>query len=156
VIETNITCEPLSLKNLPEVLAIERVSFTEPWSESLFLREMRHRNSHFVVFRLNLEVIGYGGVWLVRDEAHITNIAVHPLYRGQGYGVMILEYLLDAAVSRHAETATLEVRETNFIALNLYKIFGFRPVALQRGYYSDTGEDAIVMYKDDLHRRPTP
>ena len=155
MIDTNITCEPLSLKNLPDVLAIERVSFPEPWSEGLFLREMRHRDSHFVVFRLNLEVIGYGGFWLVRDEAHITNIAVHPLCRRQGYGTMILEHLLDAAVSRHATTATLEVRETNVVALNLYRKFGFRPVALQRGYYSDTGEDAIVMFKDDLCRRPT-
>ena len=150
MIDTNITCEPLSLKNLPDVLAIERVSFPEPWSEGLFLREMRHQNSHFVVFRLNLEVIGYGGFWLVRDEAHITNIAVHPLCRRRGYGTMILEHLLDAAVSRQATTATLEVRETNLVALNLYKKFGFRSVALQRGYYSDTGEDAIVMFKDDL------
>jgi ribosomal-protein-alanine N-acetyltransferase len=154
VININITCEPLSLNNLPDVLSIERVSFSEPWSEGLFLREMRHRNSHFVVFRLNLEVMGYGGFWLVRDEAHITNIAVHPLYRGQGYGAMILEHLLDTAVSRRASMATLEVRETNFIALNLYKKFGFRPVALQKGYYSDTGEDAIVMLKDDMYQHP--
>ena len=150
MIDANVTYEPLSLKNLPEVLAIEQVSFPGPWSKSLFLKEMRRPDSYFMVFRLNGEVLGYGGLWLVAEEVHITNIAVHPAYRGQGYGAMILEHLLNAAVCRHATMATLEVRETNVVAINMYKKFGFRPVAIQSAYYSDSGEDAVIMLKDDL------
>lgn len=146
----DITYEPLSRKNLPEVLAIERVSFPEPWSETLFLKEIDQKGSYFMVFRLDSKVIGYGGLWLVLDEAHITNIAVHPLYRRQGYGSMILRHLLEAAISRRATMATLEVRETNLVALNMYRKFGFRQVAIRRGYYGDAGEDAIVMVNDDL------
>jgi len=112
---------------------------------------MRQPGSYFVVFRLNSMVVGYGGFWLVVDEAHITNIAVHPHYRRQGYGTMILRHLLEAAASRHAIMATLEVRESNAVALNLYRKFGFRPVAIRKHYYSDSGEDAIVMLKDGLH-----
>jgi len=150
VINANVTYEPLTVKNLPDVLAIERLSFPEPWSKHLFLKEMRRPDSYFMVFRLNAEVIGYGGFWLAAKEIHITNVAVHPAYRRQGYGSMILEHLLNAAVCRHAIMATLEVRETNLDAVSLYKKFGFRPVAIQREYYSDSGEDAIVMLKDDL------
>lgn len=146
----DIACEPLSRKNLPEVLAIESVSFPEPWPETLFLKEMDQRGSYFVVFRLNSEMIGYGGFWLVMDEVHITNIAVHPLYRRQGYGSMILQHLVDAAVSRGAIMATLEVRETNLVALNLYRKFGFRHVATHKAYYANTDEDAVVMVNDNL------
>jgi ribosomal-protein-alanine N-acetyltransferase len=148
--QPEITYEPLSFKNLPDVLAIERASFSEPWSERLFVQEMTQPESYFVVFRLDSRMIGYGGFWLVLDEAHITNIAVDPLCRRQGFGTLILQHLCDIAVSRHATMATLEVRQNNAVAMNLYKKFGFRPVAIRKGYYSDTGEDAIVMVNDDL------
>ena len=147
---TEISCEPLSRKNLPEVLAIETVSFPEPWSQFLFLKEMDQPSSYFMVFRLGPELIGYGGFWLIADEVHITNIAVHPLYRRQGYGSMILQHLLDAAVSRKVTMATLEVRENNFAALSMYRKFGFRHVATRKGYYDHTGENATVMVNDDL------
>jgi ribosomal-protein-alanine N-acetyltransferase len=150
VTTTEISYEPLSRKNLPEVLAIETVSFPEPWSQFLFLKEIDQPSSYFMVFRLASELIGYGGFWLIADEVHITNIAVHPLYRRQGYGSMILQHLLDAAVSRKAAMATLEVRETNLVALNLYRKFGFRHVATRKGYYAETGENATVMVNDDL------
>ena len=150
----DIICEPLSRKNLPEVLAIESVSFPEPWSETLFLKEIGQPGSYFVVFRLNSTIIGYGGFWLVMDEVHIINIAIHPLYRRQGHGSMILRHLIDVAVSRQATMATLEVRETNPAALNLYKKFGFRHVATHKGYYANTGDDATVMVNDDLGALP--
>jgi ribosomal-protein-alanine N-acetyltransferase len=150
VTATEISYEPLSRKNLPEVLAIESVSFPEPWSRFLFLKEIDQPSSYFMVFRLDSEVIGYGGFWLVADEAHITNIAVHPLYRRQGYGSMILQHLLDAAISKKATMATLEVRQSNLAALNMYRKFKFRQVAIQKGYYAHTGENATVMVNDDL------
>jgi len=154
VIDANVTYEPLAVENLPDVLAIEHLSFPEPWSKRLFLKEMRRPDSYFMVFRLNAEVIGYGGFWWAAGEIHITNIAVHPAYRRRGYGGMILEHLLNTAVCRHATMATLEVRETNLVAISLYEKFGFRPVAIQREYYSDSGEDAVIMLKDDLGSFP--
>jgi len=150
VTATETSYEPLSRKNLPEVLAIESVSFPEPWSRFLFLKEIDQPSSYFMVFRLDSEVIGYGGFWLVADEVHITNIAVHPLYRRQGYGSMILQHLLDAAVSKKATMATLEVRESNLAAISMYRKFKFRQVAIQKGYYASTGENATVMVNDDL------
>ncbi len=147
---TGIAYEPLSRKNLREVLAIETVSFPEPWSQFLFLKEIDQPSSYFMVFRVNSELIGYGGFWLIADEVHITNVAVHPLHRRQGYGSMILQHLLDAAVSKKATMATLEVRENNLAALSMYRKFKFRQVAIHKGYYAHTGENATVMVNDDL------
>jgi ribosomal-protein-alanine N-acetyltransferase len=150
VTTTEISYEPLSRRNLPEVLAIETVSFPEPWSQFLFLKEIDQPSSYFMVFRQGSEVIGYGGFWLVADEAHITNVAVHPRHRRQRYGSMILQHLLDAAVSKKVTMATLEVRENNFPAISMYRKFKFRQVAIRKGYYADSDADAIVMMNDDL------
>ncbi|MDH7570646.1 MAG: ribosomal protein S18-alanine N-acetyltransferase, partial [Armatimonadota bacterium] len=95
-------------------------------------------------------VVGYAGMWLVADEAHITNIAVHPDYRGRHVGERLLVSLLDTALQRGARHVTLEVRRGNLVAQGLYQKYRFQAVAVRRRYYSDTGEDAIVMWIEDL------
>jgi ribosomal-protein-alanine N-acetyltransferase len=89
--------------------------------------------------------VGYGGFWLVLDEAHVTSVTIKDEWRSQGYGRVLFEHLLDTAREAGAHIATLEVRESNDVARNLYASLGFRQAGTRRGYYSKSGEDAIVM-----------
>jgi ribosomal-protein-alanine N-acetyltransferase len=90
-------------------------------------------------------LIGYGGVWLGVDEAHITTIAVHPLYRGRGIGELLLNGLIDMAFDMNVSSLTLEVRASNTVAQNLYLKYGFLPTGHRRRYYTDNREDAVIM-----------
>lgn len=90
-------------------------------------------------------LIGYGGVWIGVDEAHITTIAVHPSHRGHGIGELLLNGLIDSAFEMNAPTLTLEVRASNTIAQNLYLKYGFLPTGHRRRYYTDNREDAVIM-----------
>lgn len=134
--------------HLDEVLAIERVSFPTPWSRQAFLGELNHNG--FAVYFVCLQesrVIGYAGMWVIYGEAHITSIAVHPDYRGQKLGRALLEKLMQQAVKKGADRITLEVRPSNGPAQKLYQEMGFAPVGVRKGYYTDTNEDAIIMWK---------
>ncbi len=135
---------PITKADLPGILAIENESFPDPWSEKLFLEELdgdtRRLNA---ALRVDGRLAGYGMGWVVLDEFHLGNIAVAPLLRGKGHGRHLLKHLLDEAVSRGCATASLEVRASNEGAICLYRAFGFREVAMRRGYYGN--EDALVM-----------
>ncbi len=133
-------------EHLEQVLAIERESFPIPWSRQAFMFEVEENDLAFYIVALaNKRVVGYAGMWAVLDEAHITNVAVHPDFRGRGVGrALIMELLARAAVSG-AAMVTLEVRVSNHIARNLYRSAGFADRGLRRGYYSDNGEDALIM-----------
>jgi len=95
-------------------------------------------------------VVGYGGVWLILDEGHITNIAVHPEYRGIGVGNAILEALIEICKIEQITSMTLEVRKSNTIAQNLYKKYGFLEEGIRKNYYTDTKEDGVIMWKYNL------
>jgi ribosomal-protein-alanine N-acetyltransferase len=141
----------MDIAHIPEVLNIERASFPTPWSQQAFTYEILHNNfGYYVVAMDDGKVIGYGGMWLILDEAHITNIAVSPLSRGKKVGLMLMSYLMIKAVELGAVRMTLEVRPSNQVARNLYKKLGFEERGLRKNYYSDTNEDAIIMWKDDL------
>jgi ribosomal-protein-alanine N-acetyltransferase len=99
---------------------------------------------------MNGRIIGYGGFWHILDEAHISNIAIHPDFRGQGFGKMLLLHLLEQAASRGAVKATLEVRRSNVIAQGMYARFGFKLVSVRKNYYTDEHEDALIMWNDDI------
>src|SRR5204863_1248332 len=103
-----------------------------------------------LVVRVDDEVIAYGGLWLMVDEAHVTTFAVHPSWRRRRIGERLLLALLDLAVERGAREATLEVRLSNLPARRLYEKYGFRPVGVRPSYYSDNGEDALIMTTDHL------
>ncbi|GAC1350187.1 MAG: ribosomal protein S18-alanine N-acetyltransferase [Ktedonobacteraceae bacterium] len=96
-------------------------------------------------------IVGFAGLWLMVDEAHITTIAMHPNYRRQGLGEFMLVNLIDIAYSIGAKWVTLEVRITNHTAQNLYRKYGFREAGLRHRYYSDNQEDALVMWTDEIH-----
>ena len=95
-------------------------------------------------------MIGFAGIWLMVDEAHVTTFAVDPAWRRRGVGERLLLALLDVSVARRAREATLEVRLSNMAARRLYEKYGFRPVGIRPRYYSDNGEDALIMTTDPL------
>ena len=139
--------------DLDDVVAIERLSFKTPWSRGAFLYELKENEvASCWVVRLDdpalPRVIGYLCVWEIDPELHITNLAVHPSYRQQGIARRLLAERLEASHHRGAKVAILEVRPTNREALALYERFGFRVVGKRKGYYFDTGEDALVMEAD--------
>jgi ribosomal-protein-alanine N-acetyltransferase len=136
----------MRVEDLDEVLEIERASFSMPWSRGAFTYEIeRNRVARCWVTREDDRVAGYLCLWEVVDELHITNVAVHPAYRRRGIGRAMLAAVLEDAVRRSLSLVGLEVRPTNDEARALYESFGFRVVGRRRGYYYDTGEDALVM-----------
>ncbi len=136
-------------EDLDEVLAIERVSFSMPWSRGAFLYEMQqNRVARCWVMHEDGRVLGYLCLWEIADELHITNIAVHPTCRRQGIGRALLRGVLDDARQRKLRLVVLEVRPSNTEARTLYETFGFRVIGRRHGYYYDTGEDALVMEAD--------
>lgn len=147
---------PLDYNDLKEVVEIESVSFPEPWSVAMFYHELILPFSHFYVMREDSQekkkrkMIAYGGFWMVKQEAHITNLAVHPDYRNRGFGSEFLRFLLEKAKILGAKVATLEVRTSNKVGQRLYEKWGFRKTKIKKGYYAYTGEDAIVMEKRNL------
>ena len=143
--------EPMRLADLPAVQAIEQASFTTPWPPHAYRSELEsNRLATYVVARVGDTVVGYAGMWLMVDEAHITTFAIHPAWRRRRIGERLLLSLLDLAVDRRARDATLEVRLSNLAARRLYEKYGFRPVGLRPNYYSDDREDALVMTTEAL------
>jgi [ribosomal protein S18]-alanine N-acetyltransferase len=133
-------------EDLDAVVGIERESFTLPWSRGAFLYEMeQNRVARCWVMREDARVVGYLCVWQIADEVHITNIAVHPGHRRRGIGRALLTYVVEEARRVQARSIGLEVRPSNREARTLYDSFGFRVVGRRKGYYYDTGEDALVM-----------
>lgn len=136
----------MRVDDLDEVLAIERASFTMPWSRGAFVYEIeRNRVARCLVMREGGLVVGYVCLWEIVDELHVTNIAVHPDHRRRGLGRHLLALVLQDAARRALRVVGLEVRPSNTEARALYESFGFRVVGRRRGYYYDTGEDALVM-----------
>ncbi|MEX0974336.1 MAG: ribosomal protein S18-alanine N-acetyltransferase [Bacillota bacterium] len=141
----------MTLDDLDRVLEIEVLSYKTPWSRRAFTSEITENSyAHYFVFRHEGEIVGYVGMWVILDESHITNIAVDPAYRRQRVGKRMLEAMFDKAKEYGATRMTLEVRASNIGAQDLYRKLGFADRGLRKGYYSDTNEDAIIMWKDDL------
>jgi tRNA threonylcarbamoyl adenosine modification protein YeaZ/ribosomal-protein-alanine acetyltransferase len=138
----------MELRDIDAVWEIEKLSFKTPWSKESFIEEIKAKDrARYVVAELGDTVVGYGGMWLIIDEAHITNIAVHPDYRKQKIGKRIVEKMIAVASSEGITSLTLEVRVSNAPAIKLYKDLDFQEVAMRKGYYADTNEDALIMWK---------
>jgi [ribosomal protein S18]-alanine N-acetyltransferase len=151
---TRVHVEPMTIRDLPEVQAIEHASFSTPWPPNAYRSELEtNRLAHYLVARVDGAVVGFAGIWLMVDEAHVTTFAVAPGWRRRGIGERLLIALLDLAVERRANEATLEVRLSNLPARRLYEKYGFRPVGLRPRYYSDNNEDALIMTTERLASR---
>jgi ribosomal-protein-alanine N-acetyltransferase len=142
---------PMAADDLEAVQRIERASFTTPWPPQAYRQELEtNRLAHYLVAVIGTEIVAYGGMWLMVDEAHITTFAVHPRYRRRRIGERLLLALVDLALARQAREATLEVRLSNLAARRLYEKYGFRPVGIRPRYYSDNQEDALIMTTEPL------
>ena len=140
---------PMTKRDVARVYEIEVQSFRSPWSKLSLLGELHNHVAHYYVAEEG-RVVGYGGMWLLLDEAHITNIAIAPESRGQHWGRYLLYGMMQAAHERGAERMTLEVRETNRAAQNLYYSFDFEKQGFRKRYYQDTGEGAYLLWNEDL------
>ena len=146
-----LSVERMQLEDIPAVHAIESASFPTPWPPYAFRGELEsNRMAHYLVVRAGARVVAYAGLWLMVDEAHVTTFAVLPAYRRRGIGGRLLSDLLELAAALGASVATLEVRISNAAARQLYQRFGFRPVGVRPRYYSDNGEDALIMTTEAL------
>jgi [ribosomal protein S18]-alanine N-acetyltransferase len=146
-----ISIEPMRHADMEAVYRIDRLSFPTPWLESAYLTELSNRAACYFVARLEQQVVGYGGEWVIMDEAHITTVAVDPNYRGRKIGERMLLALLEEGILRGAHRATLEVREGNRAAQSLYRKYGFHEAAIRKSYYTDNGENAVVMWAEQIH-----
>lgn len=143
----------MEVADLAPVMDLEKRAFRHPWSADLFRRELQHDWSTILLAFDRGEgradvLLGFVIVWVVHDEIHILNVAVDPPYRRRGVARALLEEVLARARQLRSRLATLEVRRSNAGAQRLYEGLGFRPVGVRPNYYSDEGEDAIVMVLD--------
>ena len=142
---------PMRMADVAAVLEIERLSFSSPWPAFAFEQELTaNRLAHYRVARLGDRVVAFGGIWLMVEEAHITTFGVHPDVRRRGIGRRLLLQLAEVALDLGSARMTLEVRVSNEPAQRLYRSFGFSVTGRRVAYYSDDGEDALVMTTPDL------
>ncbi|BAQ14954.1 putative ribosomal-protein-alanine acetyltransferase [Clostridium botulinum] len=143
---------PFSLEHIDGVMEIDNLSFSVPWRRNSYETELKNKFAKYIVV-LNEEtnkVLGFAGMWLIIDECHITNIAVHPNYRGLGIGNILMNEIIDICKEHNLTGITLEVRESNTAAKNLYYKYGFKDSGIRKGYYADNNENALLMWKTDL------
>jgi ribosomal-protein-alanine N-acetyltransferase len=149
-----IVVDRMKVEDLPAVHVIERESFSTPWPAHAYQHELeQNRLAHYIVARWGDEIVGFAGMWLLVDEAHVTTFATRRTWRRHGVGERLLLALLDLAAARGAHEATLEVRPSNVPARRLYEKYGFKVVGLRPRYYSDDNEDALIMTTDSLEGR---
>ena len=141
----------MTLSDVPAVHRLEEAIFSMPWSEKDFVYEMtENKVARYLVIEEAGEIIAFAGAHIILDQAHVTNIAVRQDCRGRGLGRMITRALMQYASNLGAEYLTLEVRQSNVTAQNLYKSLSFVKVNVRKRYYEDTGEDAWLMVCDQL------
>ncbi|MFD2211613.1 ribosomal protein S18-alanine N-acetyltransferase [Virgibacillus halophilus] len=138
---------PMALADIEAVMKVETATYTSPWERHIFFQELSQNfHAHYYVLELEGEVIGYAGMWVVVDDAQITNIAILPGYRGKKYGEQLFRFMVGKAVILGAVHLSLEVRVSNHIAQRMYSKFGLVEGGIRKNYYSDNQEDAIVMW----------
>ena len=146
-----VVITPMRRRHVRAVLRIEEQVYPRPWTSALFLSELALRSTRaYFVARVGREVVGYAGVMISFEDAHVTTIAVDPAWHRHGIGTRLLVALARESLVRGAQHMTLEVRVTNSGAQDLYRRFGFAPVGVRKNYYPETNEDALVMWVHDI------
>lgn len=168
----------MHVRDVPAVVEIERASFLTPWPAGAYVRELeqnalaryvvvrevgadgdvpdpRPRTSWVPDFlrpgtREDRSVVAYAGMWLMIDEAHVTSVAVRPEWRGRGLGLLLMWAMFDVGAAAGARWLTLEVRPTNAVARAMYANLGFREAGIRPRYYTDNGEDAVIMWSEEI------
>lgn len=143
-----ITIREMKIEDLDDVLEIENSSFSMPWSRTSFESELLNSMAMYTCLEFDGKVVAYVGLWKIYDEGHITNVAVLPSYRGLGLSKILLSSLFEICLKNGIIRLTLEVRESNSVAINLYQHLGFVSAGKRPNYYSNPVEDAIIMWKE--------
>lgn len=143
-----ITVAPMTDRDVPGVAEVDADCFPTHWDVQSYRNELENRAARYMVARYDDFVVGFGGMWLVGDEAHITMLGVRRQYRRRGIGAKLLASLLLEARRLGVQRATLEVRESNAAAIALYESFGFEVKGVRPNYYET--EDAKIMWAEDL------
>jgi [ribosomal protein S18]-alanine N-acetyltransferase len=147
-LDVNLVLQHITVEWLDRVVELDRICFGQLWSHDQYQRELDSANSDILILinRETAQILAYGCVWAILDEAHITIIAVHPDYHHQGFGTVLLSGLMQCAIARDLARATLEVKVSNIAAIGLYEKFGFTTAGRRKKYY-DSGEDALILWK---------
>ena len=143
-----VTIRPMTLDDIPVVLDLERATFPQPWSEGIFRDELSLDDRVYLVARANGDLVGFAGLMLILDDAHVTTLAVKPDGRRSGLGTRLMLQLIEAGLERGAKNLTLEVRASNHGARRLYERFDMVAVGVRKHYYRD--DDAVVMWATDI------
>lgn len=147
----HLILRPMEQQDVAAVLAVEQSAFDTGWPATAFQSELtQNRMARYIVLEDNGEVIGFGGLWLMFDEAHVVTVAVRPERRRHGLGRLIVHGLLLVAQAHEMDVATLECRASNSAARALYARYGFYEVGLRPKYYADNGEDAVIMTTESI------
>lgn len=144
----NVNVRQMTLDDLDFILDIENASFTTPWTRESFEKEIKNNQlAKYLVIEYNNQIVGYGGMWFIIDEAHITNIAIQKEFRNKKLGSFLVRAMIEYAERLGIHRLTLEVRESNIPAQRLYTKLGFRPCGKRPKYYQDNNEDAVIMWR---------
>lgn len=143
-----LNLRPMTMDDIDVVAQLERKIYPQPWSEDAFVDELSRENRAYYVVEGIDGIIGYGGMFLVEEDAHIATVAVTDEHRGRSIGTRLMLTLIEAALEAGAENLTLEVRIDNYAARDIYRRFGFAPIGIRKNYYRDS--DALVMWATDI------
>lgn len=148
--EMKIIFRPMQRSDVDRVAELERICFRTPWSKAALAGELKNDIAHYLVGEAEGRVIAYAGMWVMFDEAHITNVAVDPEFRRLGIGKRLMLCMMRSAKLFGATLMTLEVRESNHSAQALYALLDFKNEGRRKRYYTDTGEDAFILWNQDI------
>jgi len=143
----NLIIKKMGVDDVDEVVEIENQSFSDPWKKEFFLDEISNALAYPLVAKLNQNVVGYACLWIFLGELQIANIAVTPLFRKKGIGKKIMEKIISYAELNFLKRITLDVRESNKEAINLYNKFGFKIIGKRKSYYRFPVEDSLILEK---------
>lgn len=142
----NIIVRPMTSEDIDGVFEVEKNCFEDYWSKQSFRDELKNKNARYLIAETDGKIVGYIGIWLIIDEGHITNVAVHSDFRGRKIGNELMKEMVNLCRENGIVAMTLEVRASNTVAQNLYKKYGFKMAGIRKEYYSDNKEDAVIMW----------
>ena len=143
---------PMLRTDVPRVHEIECACFRSPWSKSALMGEFRNDVAHYLVMEINETIEGYAGMWVLFNEAHLTNVAIMKDWRNMGCAKRLMYAMMDQALLLGATAMTLEVRESNIVAQRLYAQLDFIQHGYRPHYYTDSGEGAMILWNTDIQK----
>ena len=147
----NVQIARMERFHLREVQRVDRLVYNRPWSLAMFRQELEKRESrHYLVAAIDDTHVGHAGLMLIAGEGHVSTVVVDPAWQRRGIGALLLLALHRYAIARGVEAMTLEVRVSNAPAIEMYRQFGYAPAGVRKNYYSDEGEDGLVMWAHDI------